>query len=249
MSAKFTSHTACYVACVTDAEVRKSVASAAAERFTRDMRAILSERQLVAIDYVNTYRFFDMKGPTGDAVSSVSPCASHNFCDPNPLMLTAVSSGASSHMGPGDPEDHPLFDPDAELVEQIATREDDVGKGAAMVWEEAWEIAANSGFSVLWSHKDTVPAEATFQTLAELVMEHPKRAELDLYPECPVIPTDEAAYEAAVNAFVRYYIDEGEVIVEAATVLTGYVDDDDVDGVLDYFEGFLPPPAPAAPRP
>lgn len=225
-----------------DQRVRKELVSRIADKFREALAVRLTESQLIGVDYANTY---------GPVFVRHAPCATHDYCDASPVFWSAMGSALSERTG-GNGRHHPLHEAGRDLYDIIVTQDNELGRVGAEVWNDAWNAAALKGFSSLWAVKEGIPAEATFKVLAEIAMTHPPRVAHDdpRYPGFPMITDFEAEIHAAALEFLAHAtpLSVGDAL-EAATIVYQLADNDDADGIVEYFSSFAPAPAPAQPRP
>jgi hypothetical protein len=225
-----------------DPNVRRELVSRIADLFREALAARLTESQLIGIDYANTY---------GPVFGRQTPCATHDYCDASPVFWSAMMSALSERTG-GNGRGHPLHEAGRDLYDIIVTQDHELGCVGSEVWNEAWNAAALKGFSSIWALKEGIPAESTFKVLAEIAMTHPPRAPHDnpRYPGFPMFTDFEAEIHAASLVFLAHAtpLTVGDAL-EAATVVHQLVDNDDADGIIEYFSSFGPAPAQAPPRP
>jgi hypothetical protein len=225
-----------------DPSVRKKLVSRIADKFREALAARLSESELIGIDYANTY---------GPVFGRQTSCASHDYCDAGPVFWSAMGSALSERTG-GNGSRHPLHEAGRDLYDIIVAQDSELGRVGAEIWNEGWNAGALNGFSSLWSVKDGIPAESTFKVLAEIAMTHPPRVAHDdpRYPGFPMITDSEDEIHAAAQVFLAHAtpLSVGDAL-EAATIVYQLADNDDADGIVEYFSSFAPAPAQALPRP
>ncbi|MCS4089069.1 hypothetical protein [Rhizobium sp. BK176] len=225
-----------------DPNVRKELVSRIADKFREALAVRLTESQLIGIDYANTYGVF---------FGEQTPCASHDYCDTGPVFWSVMVSALSEKTG-GSGRRHPLHEPGRDLYDIIMIGDNDLGRVGASIWNDAWNAAVLKGFSSLWAVKEGIPAEATFKVLAEIAMTHPLRVPHDdpRYPGFPMITDFEAEIHAAALEFLAHAtpLSVGDAL-EAATIVHQLVDNDDADGVIEYFSSFAPAPDQSQLRP
>jgi hypothetical protein len=224
-------------------QARKQLVSRIASEFRRRLGTVLTEGQLIGIDYVNTY---------GVLFTPQNTCATHDYCDPDPTFWQAMTAALSERTGGQGSHKHPLHITGRDLFDIIISQDNALGIAGAAVWNEAWGEAALHGFSTLWAVKESVLAEAAFKSLAQVVMIEPRRASHDdqRYPGFPMITEEEDEIRAAAAIFLQHVTPFSEEdAVEASTLVNEYADDDDATGLIGYFHSFVPAPAQRLPQP
>lgn len=223
--------------------VRTQLVSQIASEFNRALSSVLTEGQLIGIDYANTY---------GVLFTGQTTCASHDYCDPNPIFWKAMTKALSEKTGGDGSNKHPLHETGQDLLDLIVKQDNELGRVGAAIWNEAWKAASSQGFSSLWAVKDAVYAEASFKALAQVVMTEPVGVSPDdqRYPGFPMVIDEEDEVRAAAGLFLQHVtpfsVDDA---VEASTLVNQYADDDDAAGIVEYFGSFAPAPAQQLPRP
>ena len=218
---------------------RRELVARVSGKFREALSLVLSENQLIGIDYANTY---------GSLFAGKPTCASHDYCDPAPEMMTALVSALSertAHRGGTKSQETPKS-----LFDLMATQDTVVGRAGAAVWRKAWELTVRNGFSKLWAVKERVPAEASFKVLASILIVEPERVnDGSSYPGLPFLAEDEGEIGAAAWRFVEnaYPLSVPDAI-EVSTVLHGLADNDDASGIVEYLDSFALDPVIPGPR-
>ncbi|MNL51355.1 hypothetical protein D3C87_1744480 [compost metagenome] len=139
-----------------------------------------------------------------------------------------------------------------DLFDIIVTQDNELGRAGAHVWNEAWNVAATQGFSALWAVKHRVLAEATFQTLAEMVMTLPECVAPDdqRFPGFPMVTDEEDDIRAAARLFLEHVTPISAAdAVEAATLVHHYADEEDAAAIIAFFRSFTPTTTQRPPQP
>lgn len=243
MPEKYPNFASYILASVDNPAVRKQLVSRIASEFKRSLSSVLTEGQLIGIDYANTY---------GVLFAPQSTCASHDYCDPNPIFWQAMTTALSDQTGGQGSHKHPLHETGRDLFDIIVKQDNELGRVGAAVWNEAWNEAALQGFSSLWAVKDAVLAEASFKALAQVVMTEPSGLSPNdqRYPGFPMIIDEEDEVRAAAALFLQHVAPfSADDAVEASTLVKQYADEDDALGMIEYFGSFAPTPARQLPQP
>ncbi|MCV9964734.1 hypothetical protein OIU34_22850 [Pararhizobium sp. BT-229] len=240
---KFPNFASYLLAAADDPGVRKKLVSRIASEFRRSLASILTESQLIGIDYANTY---------GVLFTGKTSCASHDYHDTTPVFWNAMTNALSERTGGQGNRAHPMHESGRDLYDIIATQDNELGRAGAAVWNEAWNAAAAQGYSALWAVKERVLAEATFQTLAEIVMTPPDRVGPNdqRFPGFPMVTDEEDEIRAAGRSFLEHVTPiSADVAVEAATLVHHYADEDDAAAIIEFFHSFAPATAQRPPQP
>lgn len=240
---KFPNYASYLLAAASDQGVRKQLVSRIASEFRLSLAAALTESQLIAIDYANTY---------GVLFTKNASCASHDYRDSAADFWNAMTKALSEGTGGQGSHRHPMHESGRDLFDIIVTQDNELGRAGAQVWNEAWTAAATQGFSALWAVKHRVLAEATFQTLAEIVMTLPERVAPDdqRFPGFPMFTEEEDEIRAAGRLFLDHVtpISAADAI-EAATLVHHYAEEDDATAIIEFFRSFVPAPPQRQPQP
>lgn len=223
--------------------VRKQLVSRIASEFKRSLASVLTEGQLIGIDYANTY---------GVLFTGQTTCASHDYLDANPVFWQAMTTALSEQTEGQGGSKHPLHETGRDLLDIIGTQDNELGRAGAAIWNEAWDAATLQGFSSLWAVKEKVLAEASFKALAQVVMTEPSglSPKDQRYPGFPMIIDEEDEVRAAAVLFLEHVTPiSADDAVEASTLVNQYADEDDVAGIIEYFGSFAPAPAQQLPQP
>lgn len=223
--------------------IRKQLVSRIASEFKRSLSSVLTEGQLIGIDYANTY---------GVLFTGQTTCASHDYLDPNPIFWQAMTKALSEQTGGQGSCKHALHETGRDLFDIIVEQDNELGRAGAAVWNEAWDAAALQGFSSLWAVKEAVLAEASFKALAQVALTEPSGLSPNdqRYPGFPMIIDEEGEVRAAAALFLENVTPfSAEDAVEASTLVNQYADEDDAPGIIAYFGSFAPAPAQGLPQP
>lgn len=240
---KFPNFASYLLTAASDEGVRKQLVSRTASEFRRSLAAALTESQLIAIDYANTY---------GVLFTEKVSCASHDYRDTTADFWSAMTKALSEGTGGQVNHRHPMHESGRDLFEIIVAQDNELGRAGAQVWNEAWNEAATKGFSALWAVKHRVLAEATFQTLAEIVMTLPERVVPDdqRFPGFPMFTEEEDEIRAAGRAFLEQVTPiSAAAAIEAATLVHQYAEEEDSAAIVEFFRSFAPTNTQRLPQP
>ncbi len=143
-------------ACASDRDFRKEFSARVSEDFVALMRDYLEEAQLIGIDYCNTY-----------VMSDGFSCATHDYLDANMVMLEAMDALADTHVDGVDGGD---------AITSLMHEDTEVSAAVISMWNTAWQLASDRGFSRLWEKKPLIEDDAAMKSLAYVLMERPDRS-------------------------------------------------------------------------
>lgn len=156
-----------------------SIAPALAADFQRRMAECLTERELVGVDYLNSFVYNDDPGV----------CGSHDYLDANMVMFDAAADYCERVIGlPRD-----IFERDALSAEEMESADDAV----LTLFNTGWDEAKKQGFSKTWRD---VSDHDFRKDVGLLVLRVPASATGSHPLEEEISSEFEAAYERVVGA-------------------------------------------------
>lgn len=139
-------------ACRTDQATRWEITEKLAVRFVLVAREDLEEGDLVGVDYANTYN------------GSAGTCATHDYMDANMTMAEAFERVVAEEVTDAKV---------APTITDLVTGHGYAAQAARDIWNRAWDVAQNRGFSSLWRRRSEVE-DGDFKTLASVVLQRPE---------------------------------------------------------------------------
>lgn len=167
-------------ACAGDEAFLQAIVAKVADQFVVVAREDLEERELVGVDYANTFH------------GSEGVCALHDYVDANMSMNEAFERVAREEVE--DPELEPT-------VTDMVTGEGVEAEVARRIWNSAWDVAQKRGYSPLWARRGEME-EDDFKALAAVLLARPDHVGFDdeRYPNPPLWVDADDEVEAAAAA-------------------------------------------------
>lgn len=209
-------------ACRTDHALRQEITEKVAEQFIQVARDDIEERDLVGIDYANTYH------------GSKDVCATHDYVDANMTMDDAINRVVYVEV-----EDVKA----APTIDDLVMGEGHEAEAARGIWNDAWDIAKKRGFSPLWGRRSEVE-DVDFKALASVVLQRPEgRFDDERFPHLPFWVDIEDDIVVASSDF----LDDLDAVADlqaTAKAVSEALKAEDENMLLEAIAGAVPEPAP-----